>query len=69
MQIRIHGLRKIAKKYYGKISEIVHGEVDIKAIILLITESISRSLLLMPAGLSVVLEVCLNISQRNIQRK
>lgn len=59
--------RKIAKKYYGEISEIsvlqfsnlcqlIHDEADIKAIILLITESISRSLLLMPAGLSVALE-------------
>ena len=59
--------RKIAKKYYGKITEVkmpqfsnlcqlIHDEVDIKAIVLLITESISRSLLLMPAGLSVALE-------------
>lgn len=59
--------RKIAKKYYGKITEInmvqfsnlcqlIHDEVDIKAIVLLITESISRSLLIMPAGLSVALE-------------
>lgn len=57
----------IAKKYYGKIKEInstqlsklcdiIHREQDIKAIILLITESLSRSLLLMPAGLSVALE-------------
>ena len=59
--------REIAAKYYDKISEIntkqlsefcqtVHEEIDIKAIVLLITESISRSLLLMPAGLSVALE-------------
>ncbi len=59
--------RKIANKYYGNISKVnmvqlsnlcqlVHDEVDIKAIVLLITESISRSLLLMPAGLSVALE-------------
>lgn len=59
--------RKIAKKYYGKINEVemiqmsnlcqlIHDEIDIKAIVLLITESISRSLLLMPAGLSVALE-------------
>ena len=57
----------IAKKYYGKITEvspaqvsrlcdIIHKEIDIKAILLLITESISRSLLIMPAGLSVALE-------------
>lgn len=57
----------IAKKYYGKIKEInsaqfsklcelSYKEEDIKAILLLITESISRSLLLMPAGLSVALE-------------
>lgn len=59
--------RRIAKSYYGKITEIsslqlsmlcqvVHEEIDIEAIILLITESITRSLLLMPAGLSVALE-------------
>lgn len=59
--------RRLAQKYYGKISEIsslqlsmlcqiVHEQIDIKAIILLITESITRSLLLMPAGLSVALE-------------
>lgn len=59
--------REIATKYYNKISEIntkqlsmfcqiVHEEMDIKAIVLLITESIGRSLLLMPAGLSVALE-------------
>lgn len=59
--------RRIAKEYYGKITEIdstqlsklckiVHAEIDVKAIILLITESISRSMLLMPAGLSVALE-------------
>ncbi len=63
----IKGNRKIAKKYYGKISEInflqlsklceiLHGEIDIKAIVLLITEAISTSLLLMPAGLSIALE-------------
>ena len=59
--------KKIADKYYGKINEItsaqlsklceiIHREDNIKAIILLITESLSRSLLLMPAGLSVALE-------------
>lgn len=58
---------KIADFYYGKIPEVtpvqlstlcnlIHKEDDIKAIVLLITESISRSLLLMPAGLSVALE-------------
>lgn len=58
---------KAADYYYGKISEItpvqlsqfcklIHTEDDIKAIVLLITESINRSLLLMPAGLSVALE-------------
>lgn len=58
---------KTADFYYGKITEItpvqlstlcnlIHKEDDIKAIVLLITESISRSLLLMPAGLSVALE-------------
>lgn len=58
---------KIAKKYYGKIVEIgsiqlsklcdaIHNEIDIKAILLLIIESLSRSLLIMPAGLSVALE-------------
>ncbi len=59
--------RSIADKYYGKMPEInseqlsklcelVYTEDDIKAILLLITESLSRSLLLMPAGLSVALE-------------
>lgn len=59
--------KKIASKYYGNIKEIssfqlsalcniVHQEDDIKAIVLLINESISRSLLMMPAGLSVALE-------------
>lgn len=58
---------KTANYYYGKITEItpvqlstlcnlIHKEYDIKAIVLLITESISRSLLIMPAGLSVALE-------------
>lgn len=58
---------KTADYYYGKITEItpvqlstlcniIHKEYDIKAIVLLITESISRSLLMMPAGLSVALE-------------
>lgn len=58
---------KTADYYYGKIKEItpvqlstfcnlIHEEYDIKAIVLLITESISRSLLMMPAGLSVALE-------------
>ena len=58
---------KAADFYYGKITEItpvqlstlcnlIHKEYDIKAIVLLITESISRSLLMMPAGLSVALE-------------
>lgn len=58
---------KIADFYYGKIKEVtpvqfstlcnlIYGEDDLKAIILLITESMSRSLLLMPAGLSVALE-------------
>ncbi|NJO24789.1 MAG: hypothetical protein HC867_01870 [Bacteroidia bacterium] len=58
---------KTADFYYGKIAAItavqfstlcnlIHKEYDIKAIVLLITESISRSLLLMPAGLSVALE-------------
>ncbi len=58
---------KTADFYYGKITEItpvqlstlcnlIHKEDDIRAIVLLITESISRSLLLMPAGLSVALE-------------
>lgn len=60
-------VRTIADSYYGKIKEvssiqlsnlcdIIHKEQDIKAIIILITESISRSLLLMPAGLSVAME-------------
>ena len=59
--------RSIADKYYGKMPEInsgqlsklcelIYAEEDIKAILLLITESLSRSLLLMPAGLSVALE-------------
>lgn len=59
--------RSIADEYYGKIQEInslqlsklcelIYNEEDIKAILLLITESLSRSLLLMPAGLSVALE-------------
>jgi len=58
---------KTADYYYGKITEItpvqlstlcniIHKEHDIKSIVLLITESISRSLLMMPAGLSVALE-------------
>ncbi|MBS1512836.1 MAG: hypothetical protein JST86_18480 [Bacteroidetes bacterium] len=58
---------KTANFYYGKITEVtpvqlstlcnlIHKEDDIRAIVLLITESISRSLLLMPAGLSVALE-------------
>jgi hypothetical protein len=58
---------KTADFYYGKITEVtpvqfstlcnlIHKEDDIKAIVLLITESISSSLLLMPAGLSVALE-------------
>lgn len=56
-----------AKPYFGKINvinstqlsnlcNIIHNEQNIKSIIVLITESISRSLLLMPAGLSVALE-------------
>lgn len=60
-------VRSIADSYYGKIKkvnssqlsklcDIMHKEQDIKAIIILITESLSRSLLLMPAGLSVALE-------------
>lgn len=59
--------RKIAKKYYDKIAEInmlqfsnlcqlIHKEAELKAIVLLITESVNRSLLLMPAGLSIALE-------------
>ena len=59
--------RLLAKSYYGRIPEIssiqlsrfcqlVNDNPDIRAIILLITESLSRSLLLMPAGLSVALE-------------
>ncbi|RZJ76124.1 MAG: hypothetical protein EOO45_03415 [Flavobacterium sp.] len=59
--------RKIAEGYYGQVPELgierfsqlctlVHNIADIKAMLLLLVESVSSSLLVMPAGLSVVLE-------------
>lgn len=40
----------------GKLCEMIHIENDIKAIIILVLESMTRSMLLMPAGLSIALE-------------
>lgn len=59
--------RDIAEGYYGHIPELgierfsllctlIHDIPDIKAMLLLLVESVSSSLLVMPAGLSVVLE-------------
>ncbi|WP_367867098.1 hypothetical protein [Pedobacter sp. WC2423] len=58
---------KSADEYYGRIRELgiehfsllcnlIHDIPDIKAMLLLLVESVSSSMLLMPAGLSVVLE-------------
>ena len=49
-------LQMINSSQLSSLCQIIHHENDIKAIILLITEALKSSLLLMPAGLSVALE-------------
>jgi len=49
-------LREISNVQFSQLCSLIHYDVDIKAMILLLIEAVSRSLLLMPAGLSVVLE-------------